>query len=94
MNSAGTINLPELRLYSHRLVYTIYKPSSLSSVTRYIRLNLMNLFLSIYFLKEFYKGKNDLGKFKNDVESFVCALMPGSSSQQIEPTPGNITGFR
>lgn len=54
----------------------------------------MNLFLSIYFLKEFYKGKNDLGKFKNDVESFVCALMPGSSSQQIEPTPGNITGFR
>ncbi|KAL0727195.1 hypothetical protein Bca4012_023288 [Brassica carinata] len=39
---------------------------------------------------EFYNGKNDLAKFKNDVESFVCALMPGSNSQQIEPTPGNI----
>ena len=48
----------------------------------------MNIFLLIYFLKEFYKGKNDLGKFKKDVESFICALMPGSSSQQIEPTPG------
>ncbi|CAN8325676.1 unnamed protein product [Cochlearia groenlandica] len=39
---------------------------------------------------EFYKGRNDLGKFKNDVESFVCALMPGSSSQQIRPTPGGL----
>ncbi|KAG2248817.1 hypothetical protein Bca52824_088445 [Brassica carinata] len=39
---------------------------------------------------EFYKGKNDLGKFKKDVESFICALMPGSSSQQIEPTPGGL----
>ncbi|KAF3490076.1 hypothetical protein F2Q69_00054283, partial [Brassica cretica] len=41
---------------------------------------------------EFYNGKNDLGELKNDVEPFVCALMPGSSSQQIEPTPGNFTG--
>ncbi|KAL0738850.1 hypothetical protein Bca4012_015060 [Brassica carinata] len=40
--------------------------------------------------KEFYNGKNELGKFKNDVESFVCALMPGSSSQQIKPTPGGL----
>ncbi|KAL0688178.1 hypothetical protein Bca4012_087855 [Brassica carinata] len=39
---------------------------------------------------EFYKGKNDLGKFKKDVESFICALMRGSSSQQIEPTPGGL----
>ncbi|CAF2027328.1 hypothetical protein HID58_078067 [Brassica napus] len=39
---------------------------------------------------EFYNGKNELGKFKNDVESFVCALMPGSSSQQIKPTPGGL----
>ncbi|KAL1222614.1 Endoglucanase 20 [Cardamine amara subsp. amara] len=38
----------------------------------------------------FYDGTNDLGKFKNDVESFVCALMPGSSSQQIKPTPGGL----
>ncbi|VVB11943.1 unnamed protein product [Arabis nemorensis] len=42
---------------------------------------------------EFHNGRNDLGKFKNDVESFVCALMPGSSSQQIKPTPGNFPRF-
>ncbi|KAG2265539.1 hypothetical protein Bca52824_072618 [Brassica carinata] len=41
-------------------------------------------------ISEFYNGKNDLGELKNDVEPFVCALMPGSSSQQIEPTPGGL----
>ncbi|CAH8360130.1 unnamed protein product [Eruca vesicaria subsp. sativa] len=39
---------------------------------------------------EFYKGKTDLGKYKSDVESFICALMPGSSSQQIKRTPGGL----
>ncbi|KAL9831041.1 putative cellulase [Arabidopsis thaliana] len=43
---------------------------------------------------EFYNGTNDLEKFKTDVESFVCALMPGSSSQQIKPTPGGILFIR
>ncbi|XP_010439178.1 PREDICTED: endoglucanase 20-like [Camelina sativa] len=43
---------------------------------------------------EFYNGPNDLSKFKTDVESFVCALMPGSSSQQIKPTPGGILYIR
>ncbi|VVB11948.1 unnamed protein product [Arabis nemorensis] len=43
---------------------------------------------------EFYNGRNDLGKFKNDVESFVCALLPGSSSQQIKPTPGGLLFIR
>ncbi|XP_010448714.2 PREDICTED: endoglucanase 20-like [Camelina sativa] len=43
---------------------------------------------------EFYNGANDLAKFKTDVESFVCALMPGSSSQQIKPTPGGILYIR
>ncbi|XP_010433888.1 PREDICTED: endoglucanase 20-like [Camelina sativa] len=43
---------------------------------------------------EFYNGTNDLAKFKTDVESFVCALMPGSSSQQIKPTPGGILYIR
>ncbi|GAV76134.1 Glyco_hydro_9 domain-containing protein [Cephalotus follicularis] len=37
--------------------------------------------------KEFHGGKNDLSKFKSDAESFVCALMPGSSSIQIKTTP-------
>ncbi|KAG7627257.1 Glycoside hydrolase family 9 [Arabidopsis thaliana x Arabidopsis arenosa] len=44
--------------------------------------------------QEFYNGTNDLEKFKTDVESFVCALMPGSSSQQIKPTPGGILFIR
>ncbi|CAA7047458.1 unnamed protein product [Microthlaspi erraticum] len=39
---------------------------------------------------EYYNGRKDLEKFKNDVESFVCALMPGSSSQQIKQTPGGL----
>ncbi|KAL9293632.1 putative cellulase [Arabidopsis thaliana] len=45
-------------------------------------------------LASFYNGANDLEKFKTDVESFVCALMPGSSSQQIKPTPGGILFIR
>ncbi|KAL9293496.1 putative cellulase [Arabidopsis thaliana] len=40
---------------------------------------------------EFYNGENDLEKFKTDVESFVCALMPGSSFQQVKPTPGKFS---
>jgi len=32
-----------------------------------------------------------LEKFKTDVESFVCALMLGSSSQQVKPTPGKFS---
>lgn len=40
------------------------------------------------FVQEFYGGKQDLDKFKSDAESFVCALMPGSSSVQIKTTPG------
>ncbi|KAG7552547.1 Six-hairpin glycosidase superfamily [Arabidopsis thaliana x Arabidopsis arenosa] len=43
---------------------------------------------------DFYNGANDLEKFKTDVESFVCALMPGSSTQQIKPTPGGILFIR
>jgi len=43
------------------------------------------------YFKEFYNGENDLEKFKTDVESFVCALMLGSSSQQVKPTPGKFS---
>jgi hypothetical protein len=38
--------------------------------------------------QEFYGGKKDLTKFKSDAESFICAVMPGSSSLQIKTTPG------
>ncbi|KAI5329009.1 hypothetical protein L3X38_028406 [Prunus dulcis] len=40
--------------------------------------------------KEFHRGKTNLAKFKTDAESFVCALMPGSSSVQIRTTPGGL----
>ncbi|GFZ16446.1 glycosyl hydrolase 9B15 [Actinidia rufa] len=40
--------------------------------------------------KEFYSGKWNLEKFKRDADSFVCAVMPGSSSVQIHTTPGGL----
>lgn len=40
--------------------------------------------------KEFLNGKHDLENFKNGADSFICALMPGSSSQQIKTTPGGL----
>ncbi|XVE57960.1 hypothetical protein DITRI_Ditri04bG0131400 [Diplodiscus trichospermus] len=44
--------------------------------------------------KEFYGGKKDLSKYKTDVESFICALMPGSSSLQIKTTAGGLLYIR
>lgn len=44
--------------------------------------------------KEFYGGKKDLTKFKSDAESFLCAVMPGSSSLQIRTTPGGLLYIR
>ncbi|XP_057967917.1 endoglucanase-like [Malania oleifera] len=35
-------------------------------------------------------GKKNLEKYKRDADSFVCALMPGSSSRQIKTTPGGL----
>lgn len=43
--------------------------------------------------QEFVEGKNDLAKFKTDADSFVCAMMPGSSSVQIKTTPGTALIF-
>ncbi|KAL2238265.1 UNVERIFIED_CONTAM: Endoglucanase [Sesamum indicum] len=40
--------------------------------------------------KECLAGKTDLLRYKNDADSFVCALMPGSSSVQIKTTPGGL----
>ncbi|KAM6557586.1 hypothetical protein CsatB_004605 [Cannabis sativa] len=44
--------------------------------------------------QEFYGGKKELEKYKSDIESFVCAIMPGSSSQQIKTTPGGLLYIR
>ncbi|KAK2372096.1 endoglucanase [Trifolium repens] len=38
--------------------------------------------------QEFYSGEKDFAKFQSDAESFICALMPGSNSIQINTTPG------
>ncbi|XP_023532979.1 endoglucanase-like, partial [Cucurbita pepo subsp. pepo] len=40
--------------------------------------------------KEFYKGKRELSKYKSDIESFICAVMPNSGSSQIPTTPGGL----
>ncbi|KAK4435406.1 Endoglucanase [Sesamum alatum] len=44
--------------------------------------------------KEFLAGKTDLSRYKNDADSFVCAMMPGSSSVQIKTTPGGLLYVR
>ncbi|WJX60277.1 cellulase [Trifolium repens] len=43
--------------------------------------------------QEFYGGK-ELAKIQTDAESFICALMPGSSSLQIKTTPGGLLYIR
>ncbi|XP_073051118.1 endoglucanase 20-like [Primulina eburnea] len=40
--------------------------------------------------KEFLEGKSNLAKYKDGADSFVCALLPGSSSVQIKTTPGGL----
>ncbi|XP_073301882.1 endoglucanase 20-like [Primulina huaijiensis] len=40
--------------------------------------------------KEFLDGKSNLAKYKDGADSFVCALLPGSSSLQIKTTPGGL----
>ncbi|KAH9775348.1 Endoglucanase 20 [Citrus sinensis] len=44
--------------------------------------------------KEFFGGNKQLSQFKIHVESFVCALMPGSRSVRIETTPGGLLYIR
>ncbi|KAG8375021.1 hypothetical protein BUALT_Bualt10G0056200 [Buddleja alternifolia] len=39
---------------------------------------------------EFLGGKTNLARYKNGADSFVCSLMPGSSSVQIKTTPGGL----
>ncbi|KAL4019124.1 hypothetical protein IC575_022763 [Cucumis melo] len=44
--------------------------------------------------KEFYKGKKNLSKFKNDVESFICKVMPDGGSSEILRTNGGLLFLR
>ncbi|ERN05046.1 endoglucanase 20 [Amborella trichopoda] len=51
-----------------------------------------NKFVGVQALlaQEYMHGKIQLAKYKMDADSFVCALMPGSSSMQIRTTPGGL----
>ncbi|XP_058096148.1 endoglucanase-like isoform X3 [Magnolia sinica] len=40
--------------------------------------------------KEYVAGNTKLGNYKSDADSFVCALMPGSSTVQIQTTKGGL----
>ncbi|XP_049377949.1 endoglucanase 18-like [Solanum stenotomum] len=44
--------------------------------------------------KEYLNGKSNLEKFKKDADSFICGLMPESSSIQIKTTPGGLLYYR
>ncbi|KAG6606068.1 hypothetical protein SDJN03_03385, partial [Cucurbita argyrosperma subsp. sororia] len=46
------------------------------------------------YTQEFYKGKRELSKYKSDIESFICAVMPNSGSSQIPTTPGGLLFIR
>ncbi|CAH9077722.1 unnamed protein product [Cuscuta epithymum] len=43
---------------------------------------------------EYFAGNKNLEKYKNDAESFICALMPGSGSVQFKTTPGGLLFIR
>ncbi|XP_004298838.1 PREDICTED: endoglucanase 20-like [Fragaria vesca subsp. vesca] len=44
--------------------------------------------------KEYHAGNTNLLKYKTDAESFICAVMPGSSSSQVQRTPGGLLFIR
>ncbi|XP_057802774.1 endoglucanase 20-like [Salvia miltiorrhiza] len=48
----------------------------------------------ILLAKEFLAGKTSLSKYKEHADSFVCALIPGSSSLQFKTTPGGLVYVR
>ncbi|GAB4834479.1 hypothetical protein Ancab_032735 [Ancistrocladus abbreviatus] len=48
----------------------------------------------VLLAKEFFAGKQKLKKFKSDADSFVCAVMPASSSKKLQTTPGSKSAGR
>ncbi|XAR55094.1 Cellulase [Bertholletia excelsa] len=48
----------------------------------------------ILLAQMYHSGKSSLERFKRDADSFVCALMPGSSSVQVQRTPGGLIYYR
>ncbi|KAL6177313.1 hypothetical protein ACLB2K_048839 [Fragaria x ananassa] len=47
-----------------------------------------------YSKSEYHAGNTNLLKYKTDAESFICAVMPGSSSSQVQRTPGGLLFIR
>ncbi|KAM7257541.1 hypothetical protein ACFE04_013282 [Oxalis oulophora] len=50
--------------------------------------------MQMLLAKEFSTGEKQLSQFKTNIDSFVCALMPGSSSKQIKTTNGGLLFIR
>ncbi|CAA7410120.1 unnamed protein product [Spirodela intermedia] len=44
----------------------------------------------VLLAKEYVGGATGLARYKSDADSFVCSLMPRSSSRQIRTTPGGL----
>ena len=44
-------------------------------------------------LQDYHAGNTNLLKYKTNAESFICAVMPGSSSVQVQRTPGILTYY-
>lgn len=44
--------------------------------------------------KDYLAGNTNLLKYKTNAESFICAVMPGSSSVQVQRTPGGLLFVR
>ncbi|CAN1300535.1 unnamed protein product [Linum perenne] len=52
------------------------------------------LLTKVRMVQKYYGGAKEFEKYKSDADSFICALMPGSSSQQIKITPGGLMYVR
>lgn len=40
--------------------------------------------------QEYLRGKTELARYKDNMDAFVCALMPNSGNVQIQTTPGGL----
>ena len=64
--------------------------SILTSKLYYINTN-KKIIIEAYictFLQEYLAGKQMLSDYKSKADSFVCSIMPGSGTTQIQTTPG------
>lgn len=84
LNSVGITNLQELKYSWLRLKVFLF---SFSIVF------LLNA-LFCFSIQEYLSGENSLKKYKTEVDSFICALMPNGSTVQIRTIPGGLLHTR